>query len=215
MTCCGDIGGGLVLLFAAGFVALLLLIGLLAGLVWRVQRWRGHPARAWKRVAIAFGGAGLAIPLAAFAYGRHTGSPKVLQLDLRQEVGASELPGRERRGWPGHWNYSSDEVRLRLPDGRRITTEVVNAVVTVDDERVDTVVIRGPAESPEAAAHRVRRWAAALAVGVDGLDGRDRTRDWEQVTDTGDMRVEASVQAVPTLSGREPAIGRMRFELGS
>ncbi|MCW2925805.1 MAG: hypothetical protein JWM98_3209 [Thermoleophilia bacterium] len=198
-------GGAVVLLLFLALEACLFLAGIASGIVWMVTRRRGQP-EAWRWLTIGFLGVAIALPAGLFVYGSFVDDPDVLELDLRGARSTSQLPGEEGEG--GFWDVDSDRVDLRLPDGRRLRSRVDGTLLTVDGTHVETLTVRGPAERPKAAAERTRRWAHAVRVPVRGIDERPRSRDWKLETNTGDMRVEPSVQAV---DGGRLAIARLEL----
>lgn len=214
VVCCApNIVGTLILLLVAAVTAVLLLAALVLAVVGAVQRRRSGGARGKRtlRAAAIFAGAGVAVPLLALFVVWLRGDPGTLRMDLRDHQRASMLEKDPLRAVPATWQYESDRVELRLPDGRELDTEVVNTLFHAEGEKISDLEIRGPAESVTAAERRVRSWGTQLEARHSTLeDNHVATNEWwRQTTRTKHLTIELSLQPV-----REGAlaIARARVE---
>lgn len=208
----GGIAAALLLALVLAVLALLTFIAVVLLLVAGFQRRRGREPSPWlKRIALVLIAVVIGVPGVTFTYIAFTNDPDELELDLRSTIRASDLPGDEFPGFPNFYDYDSDRVDLRLPDGERLTTEVDSTVVTVTDERVRSVSIRRMAMPPADARDVVETWAEELDLDTAGLDAAADTpsREWSSTTMIGSVSAKLSVQ--PT-SGGERAIPRLRLE---
>ncbi|MCZ4496548.1 MAG: Adenine deaminase-related protein [Thermoleophilia bacterium] len=209
----GSIGAAFVLLFMIAALAILLVVAIVLLLVYGARRRAGAaPSRWLLRTAIALIAVVLAVPIVGILWGSASADPDTLTLDLRETIAEKSLPGEEMPGFPGFYDYDSERVELRLPQGKRLGSPVTKAAVTVEDGVADSVSLRGPAESPKRAAERAAEWAKGLELETSGLeDAADSSStEWTSEAAIGNVATKLSLQ--PVKDG-ELMIARLRFEL--
>lgn len=209
-------GGGLLagLLLALIVLVLLAMLGaaIVLFIIYGVRRARGRqPSFVLPWIGFGLVLAVAALVVAAIGSARSS-NPDPLELDLRRPVQESSLPGEEMPGFPGFYDYTTDHVDWRLPEGRRFRAEVDKVVLTVDGGKLDTAAVSYGAASPSRAQHRVEAWARELRIDAPGLDDAidDPSTEWAVEQRIGRYDARLSLQPV---SDGEFMIARFRVDV--